>query len=250
MHTCAFTHGNIVRLPAEPDDKHMRSIADKEEMSMSKLKIGHTGITWPSDDDYAATVETIAKEGFGGIELFAWTLPKIEEQGRLDIFEQCGIPLWSAYFSHDILERGNMKTEFEKMKRSFEGKKVSLNVILIDLDGLKHINDNFGHGAGDNAIRVIATALKEACPEDALCVRFGGDEMLAVIPGESSPDEIKQDINRRITRYNNKECKPYLISASTGIYRTDSTQNTDFEYLVKEADAAMYAEKQEKRNQC
>ena len=84
---------------------------------MSNLKIGHTGITWPSDDDYLATVKTIAAEGFGGIELFAWTLPKIEAQGKLDIFEEYNIPLWSAYFSHDILERGNMKSEFEKMKR-------------------------------------------------------------------------------------------------------------------------------------
>ncbi len=149
----------------------------------------------------------------------------------------------------NLYNRLSFNNEFEKMKRSFEGRKVPLNVILIDLDGLKYINDNYGHGAGDNAIRVIATALKEACPDDALCVRFGGDEMLAVIPGDNSPDEIKQDINRRITRYNNKECKPYLISASTGIYRTDSTQNTDFEYLVKEADAKMYAEKLEKRKQ-
>ena len=147
----------------------------------------------------------------------------------------------------NLYNRLSFTNEFEKMKRSFAGKKVPLNIILIDLDGLKHINDNYGHGAGDNAIRVIATALREACPKGSLCVRFGGDEMLAVIPGKNDPEAVKHDINRRIERYNAKEGKPYLISASAGIYRTDSTCDTDFEHLIKEADAIMYAEKIEKR---
>ena len=87
---------------------------------MSNLKIGHTGITWPSDDDYLATVKTIAAEGFGGIELFAWTLPKIEAQGKLDIFEEYNIPLWSAYFSHNILDKSKKAETFERMKRFAE----------------------------------------------------------------------------------------------------------------------------------
>lgn len=83
---------------------------------MSKLKIGHTGITWPSDNDYEATIKTIAAEGFGGIELFAWTLPKIEKNGDLDLFEKYNIPLWSAYFSHDVLNPDNRQREFDKMR--------------------------------------------------------------------------------------------------------------------------------------
>lgn len=146
-----------------------------------------------------------------------------------------------------LFNRISFNHEFERRKRELDGKVVPITVILADLDGLKYINDNYGHGAGDNAIRTVAEALKSACPEDSLCVRFGGDEMLAVVTGECVPEQIKYDIERRLKRYNVKEGKPYIVSASVGIYRTDSSGNTDFEHLVRESDAAMYAEKLAKR---
>ena len=146
-----------------------------------------------------------------------------------------------------LYNRLSFNNEFEQRKRELMGEKVPITVILVDLDGLKYINDNYGHGAGDNAIRTVAEALRDSVPDDAICVRFGGDEMLAVITGECVPEQIKYDINRKLNRYNVKEGKPYLIAASMGVYRTDSTQNTDFEFLVKETDADMYAEKLAKR---
>ena len=146
-----------------------------------------------------------------------------------------------------LYNRLSFNNEFEQRKREMMGEQVPITVILVDLDGLKYINDNYGHGAGDNAIRVVAEALRDSVPENAICVRFGGDEMLAVITGDCVPEQIKYDLNRKLNRYNAKEGKPYLIAASMGIYRTDSTQNTDFEFLVKETDADMYAEKLAKR---
>ena len=85
-------------------------------MSENKLRIGHTGITWLSDDDYEDTIRTIAAEGFGGIELFGWTLPKMKAQGKLGLFEECNLPLWSAYFSHDIINPSERQAEFNKIK--------------------------------------------------------------------------------------------------------------------------------------
>lgn len=85
-------------------------------MSEKKLRIGHTGITWLNDDDYEDTIRTIAKEGFGGIELFGWTLPKMKAQGKLGLFEECKLPLWSGYFSHDIINPANKQAEINKMK--------------------------------------------------------------------------------------------------------------------------------------
>ncbi|MDO4863872.1 MAG: GGDEF domain-containing protein, partial [Ruminococcus sp.] len=146
-----------------------------------------------------------------------------------------------------LYNRLSFNNEFEQRKRELMGEKVPITVILVDLDGLKYINDNYGHGAGDNAIRTVAEALRDSVPDDAICVRFGGDEMLAVITGDCVPEQIKYDINRKLNRYNAKEGKPYLIAASMGIYRTDSTKNTDFEFLVKETDTDMYAEKLAKR---
>jgi len=89
-------------------------------MSENKLRIGHTGITWLSDDDYEDTIRTIAAEGFGGIELFGWTLPKMKAQGKLDLFKECNLPLWSAYFSHDIINPAAREEEFAKIKEQGE----------------------------------------------------------------------------------------------------------------------------------
>ena len=75
-------------------------------------------------------------------------------------------------------------------------------VIMADLDGLKYINDFFGHEDGDNAIAVCAKALKDSCPPEALCLRFGGDEMLAFICGECDPVAIVNSIADKLDAYN------------------------------------------------
>ena len=89
-------------------------------MNENKLKIGHTGITWLNDDDFEDAIRTIAKEGFGGIELFGWTLPKIKAQGKLGLFEECGLPLWSGYFSHDVINPDRRQEQFNKIKEQGE----------------------------------------------------------------------------------------------------------------------------------
>ncbi len=114
-------------------------------MSEYKLRIGHTGITWLSDDDYEDTIRTIAKEGFGGIELFGWTLPKMKAQGKLGLFEECNLPLWSAYFSHDIINPNERQAEFNKMKeqgsilRAQGGTHVSFGGNIVDRRKVKYM---------------------------------------------------------------------------------------------------------------
>ncbi|MBE6877360.1 MAG: GGDEF domain-containing protein, partial [Ruminococcus sp.] len=83
-----------------------------------------------------------------------------------------------------LLNRMSFIREFSKLCETVRGQDTQVTAVLSDLDNLKFINDKFGHNAGDNAIRVSALALKQSCPDDALCVRFGGDEMLAVFTGQ------------------------------------------------------------------
>ena len=139
-------------------------------------------------------------------------------------------------------------TKFDKQMKLLSEKSVPVTVVLADLDGLKAINDSFGHAAGDNAIRVTASALKESCPEDALCVRFGGDEMLAVICGPCNAIEIKAKIRKYLSDYNRRSSNGYKISASVGTYITNSAGDVSFEALVKASDSDMYVEKQSKKN--
>lgn len=137
--------------------------------------------------------------------------------------------------------------EFEKLRKKLTGRHIPITVILADLDGLKNINDTCGHSAGDNAISVTARALQNSCPPGALCVRFGGDEMIAIVSGECDHLKIRQDIGIYLDNYNRSNDLPYTVSASVGVYRTDSDSDTDLELLVRESDGDMYAEKQAKK---
>ncbi len=146
-----------------------------------------------------------------------------------------------------LYNRTSFSREFEKKRRELAGKHVPITVILADLDGLKHINDTCGHSAGDDAISVTAKALQSACPPDSLCVRFGGDEMLAIVYGECDLAKIRQDIGQYLDNYNKSRDHGYTVSASVGIFRTDSVNVTDLEMLVRESDGDMYSEKQAKK---
>lgn len=121
-----------------------------------------------------------------------------------------------------------------------------LTVILADLDDLKYINDTYGHGEGDVAIRAVALALKACCPEEAVCARFGGDEMIAVINGEYSGD-IKGDIDRYLESYTASSGKPYKVSASVGIYKARPEETGDFKEILKKSDKLMYMDKAKKK---
>ncbi len=119
--------------------------------------------------------------------------------------------------------------------------------ILCDLDGLKNINDTYSHHEGDNAIFVVAEALHAAVAKyRGICARYGGDEMIAVIPDACNVDEIKADIRCHLDAYNARSNKPYEVSASVGICL--SSDSTDFETLFSRADELMYAEKKHKKN--
>ena len=122
-----------------------------------------------------------------------------------------------------------------------------VTVVLADLDGLKFINDCYGHGEGDVAISTVAAALRHACPPQALCVRFGGDEMLAVIAGDCDEAEIRNKLDSFLAARNAEYEKPYEISASVGIYASQNPGELDFEELIKTSDKLMYEEKQAKK---
>ncbi|OVX06080.1 hypothetical protein BME42_05115 [Klebsiella pneumoniae] len=70
---------------------------------------------------------------------------------------------------------------FEKMYESISSGK-QVNIIAIDIDHFKQVNDRFGHDAGDKVLQELATLLKEICRENDFICRFGGEEFVIVIP--------------------------------------------------------------------
>lgn len=121
-------------------------------------------------------------------------------------------------------------------------------VASIDLDGLKNINDKFGHDDGDYAIMSVANALKSVNLSNKICARFGGDEFVlcACITDESiAKDIIRKNINDYLDKINSSKIKDYTISVSIGTY-TEDLKKFNFDFSLQMSDKEMYEEKMRK----
>ena len=121
-----------------------------------------------------------------------------------------------------------------------------LTVIMSDLDGLKYINDSFGHAEGDRAIATVASALIASCPDHALCARYGGDELFAVIAGDCDADAIIKAIDSKLDDFNKDSDLPYSVLTSSGAHKLIFDRDFNMEGAMKAADKQMYKVKNKK----
>jgi diguanylate cyclase (GGDEF)-like protein len=123
-------------------------------------------------------------------------------------------------------------------------------VIFVDLDGLKLLNDEYGHQAGDNAILVTAQALLTATSPCDVVGRLGGDEFLVVLCHEHSKDgdAVAAHIRRTVAEHS-IPVQGFLVplQASVGVALTQCDSSTDPMQLVHQADQAMYEAKKAAR---
>lgn len=121
--------------------------------------------------------------------------------------------------------------------------------IVFDIDGLKLINDNYGHNEGDYAIKSIASAVARVTDENEVSVRAGGDEfyLLGISAGATDKTMIdKVSVYRTLLDdINYTAKKPYRISASAGFCIKQLAQVTDINELINAADRYMYVCKAE-----
>ena len=115
-----------------------------------------------------------------------------------------------------------------------------LTVLLMDLDGLKIVNDKFGHAAGDAVIKSFADRLQRAIRGSDLAVRLGGDEFMAILP-ECRGDEVKHVLGRIEGLDVEFDDQKIRLRFSSGW--TDYTSMETMQEFLKRADVALYADK-------
>lgn len=145
-----------------------------------------------------------------------------------------------------LLNRRGMYNGFRELERKRKGKE--LYIIMVDMDRLKDINDNFGHDEGDFGIRVIAEAIREHTQKGDVCVRSGGDEFLVIGCADSAKEVVERktaEIRKAVEEKAAVSGKPYPISVSLGYVISDS-ENVELDALIKAADEQMYDEKKAK----
>ena len=143
-----------------------------------------------------------------------------------------------------LLNRRGFRRELPSLIESAtaEGRRIAL--ISVDMDGLKYINDSFGHSEGDHAIAALAGLLTELA-DGGICARFGGDEYIAAaaVDGDSVPDYTAR-LTEMLNKLNDVSGKPYRINASIGVEIADPEELTDrLEEIIKLADDKMYRRK-------
>lgn len=169
------------------------------------------------------------------------SLRVIQEQNRI-------LGFLSEYdeLTNLLNRRGFIEKALNLYEKS-EGKNACL--IFGDLDHLKEINDVFGHGEGDFAIRTAADRLTAVLPDGALIGRIGGDEYVAfLIPEEEDfSARIQHDFAEAGRTFNDKSDKPYYVDISIGVYEFVCDPAEDFGKMLEQSDHLLYQAKLSRR---
>jgi len=129
----------------------------------------------------------------------------------------------------------------EEIKRLDTPRQLPISVIMCDLDGLKLVNDVFGHQEGDRLLIKAAEIIRESCRREDLIARWGGDEFLILLP--KTDIKTAEEITRRIKeKCNSQKDGPVQVSIALG-YATKSRAEENIWEVMKEAEDWMYRNK-------
>ncbi|WP_219638784.1 diguanylate cyclase [Cohnella sp. CFH 77786] len=128
-------------------------------------------------------------------------------------------------------------------------------IVVADMDGMKQINDSFGHHAGDQALVDTARILKEVFHGTDMIGRMGGDEFMVIFPQNSlipmNPETLEQEIAARMKHklddFNQSAGRSYHLSLSLGLSYFNPDSPLNLNELIIDADQRMYADKREKK---
>lgn len=155
----------------------------------------------------------------------------------------------------DLYNRRGFYGELEKALKELRGKDMTLFIASVDMDGLKYINDTFGHAEGDFAIKTVARFLCGTLEgRKGICARFGGDEFMVAIVSDTQEEDVafydayESILQKRIDRFERRSQKPYQVGVSIGCVHEKIQSMSDVDRLMKMADDIMYACKSTHKN--
>jgi diguanylate cyclase (GGDEF)-like protein len=133
------------------------------------------------------------------------------------------------------------------LKKNAEKGGCRIALCFIDINGLKDVNDQLGHDAGDELIRSIVNVIKESVRGNDFVARLGGDEFLIVFEGldAAGAETVWDRILQRLERINAGENRAYVLSVSHGIAGFTCDDGVPVDEVITRADEKMYEEKRE-----
>lgn len=148
---------------------------------------------------------------------------------------------------HDVLTKLHNRAFYIDELNRLERKPLRpVSVLILDLNGLKEINDNMGHDAGDALLRRIGEVLSGAVSRPNHTARIGGDEFAILMPGaDKLAAHAMADTVHELLKINNQFYSNTPLSISVGVATSEDGET--IESVVRRADALMYEHKREQQ---
>ncbi|MCL2187627.1 MAG: GGDEF domain-containing protein [Defluviitaleaceae bacterium] len=145
--------------------------------------------------------------------------------------------------------RGFFQFVYSRMEHIRRNAELIPTVMFMDMDGLKMINDTYGHKEGDRAIAAFAKILQDTLRKEDIVGRMGGDEFVVFssVRQRETGAQVTQRIRNRIEEYNAQNLHPYKVACSIGSVVLEEATKECFETAILSADAVLYEEKMEKK---
>ncbi len=147
--------------------------------------------------------------------------------------------------THDILtglfNRQYFEHEIDKLQ---ESRKLPVSIVVMDMNGLKEINDTQGHAAGDEQLRISAQVIRNAFRPEDMMARIGGDEFVILLPETNASNTLKviERIQHVIQEYNHQNPHENPLSFAIGFSTNEATMN--LRDVLRNADHDMYVQKE------
>ena len=150
-----------------------------------------------------------------------------------------------------LFNRRGFMTLADKLMEISLRDKTDLLLVYLDFDNLKWINDTLGHTVGDQALIETAGLLKDTFRLADVVGRLGGDEFVILCTDNSAlgnEETILSRLNENIEKVNRMTTRQYPLSLSIGVSRCDHLAPCSIDELLRQADRAMYENKEEKKS--
>ena len=146
-----------------------------------------------------------------------------------------------------LLSRKAFHEEFDKLLEKAKGSENPISLAFIDIDNFMRINDDYGHVAGDDVLNGVADMIRASVGEEAIPVRYGGDEFAIIFPGMEREqaflmlEKLRSDASGKVfDAAKNGKIEGIAISGGIACYPMDGRLKSE---LLRKADQALYRAK-------
>ena len=145
-------------------------------------------------------------------------------------------------FHDDLTGLYNSRYFNQELKRLNTSRQIPLSIVVADIDGLKMVNDKFGHKEGDKLIISASKILKKSFRREDIVARWGGDEFIVLLPGTDTA-KVKEIVKRNRNSFkNNKISNKITVNISLG-FATKTSVKENIDTIIELADKNMYQDK-------